>query len=66
MLIVMESKQEIPCATCKSWNAKLRRFSCKPHDCKELSEWLLQYAPQLGPDVAAMEVLSEESIRYVV
>jgi hypothetical protein len=62
----MESKEEIPCATCKSWNPKLRKFSCKPHDCKELSAWLLQYAPQLGPNEAEMGVLPEESIRYVV
>jgi hypothetical protein len=64
---MMESTQEIPCATCKSWNAKLRRFSCKPQDCKELSAWLLQYVPQLGSNPLETEVqLSEESIPYVV
>ena len=66
MLIVMESKQEIPCASCQSWNAKRRKFSCKPQDCKELSEWLMQYAPQLKPDQAGMDGLPETSIRYVV
>ena len=63
----MESKQEIPCAACKSWNAKLRKFACKPHDCKKLSTWLVQYAPQLRTDSAETEVqLPETSIRYVV
>ena len=66
MLIVMDAKQEIPCANCQSWNAKLRKFSCKPHDCKKLSAWLVRYAPQLRPDSAEMEMLPETSIRYVV
>ncbi|MGA2386383.1 MAG: hypothetical protein ABSG33_07615 [Candidatus Bathyarchaeia archaeon] len=65
----MESKQEtqIPCVTCKSYHAKLRKFSCKPHDCKELSSWLLQHVPQLRPDRVEMGVqLPETSIPYVV
>ena len=66
MLIVMESKQEIPCANCQSWNAKLRKFSCKPHDCKKLTTWLLQHAPQLKPDPAEMGVPPVTSIPYVV
>ena len=62
----METKHEIPCATCQSWNAKLRKFSCRPNDCKKLSAWLVQYAPQLRSDSAEVEAFPETSIRYVV
>ncbi|HMK95858.1 MAG TPA: hypothetical protein VK536_10730 [Candidatus Limnocylindrales bacterium] len=62
----MEIKQEIPCANCKSWDTRFRKFACKPHDCKKLSAWLQRYAPQLGPESAEVEAFSETSIRYVV
>jgi len=65
----MEREQEtpIPCVACKSYNAKSGKFSCKPHDCKQLSKWLLQHAPQLKEDAVEMGVLfSDPPIPYVV
>jgi hypothetical protein len=66
-MIVMEHEEPIPCADCRLWNAKEKKFSCKPKDCKELSAWLLQYAPQLSAEKAQMQVqLPETAIQYVV
>jgi hypothetical protein len=63
----MEHEEQIPCADCHLWNAKEKKFSCKPKDCKELSAWLLQYAPQLSAEKAQMQVqLPEIAIQYVV
>jgi hypothetical protein len=65
----MENKKEkqIPCTTCKSYNAKLSKFSCKPNDCKELSDWLLPYVNQREPESLQMQVqLPDTAIPYVV
>jgi len=65
----MENNKEkqIPCATCKSYNAKLSKFSCKPYDCKELSEWLLPFVNQLEPELTQMQAQPPEAtIPYVV
>ncbi|MGO8805102.1 MAG: hypothetical protein ACLQO7_00650 [Candidatus Bathyarchaeia archaeon] len=65
----METNQEtqIPCAKCQSYNAERRKFSCKPHICKELSAWLLKHVPQLAPNPNKIEWhLQETIIPYVV
>ena len=65
----MESTQktQIPCVTCKSYNAKQSKFSCKPHECKELSQWLLEHVPQLRHDnVEMVAAFPDCIIPYVV
>ncbi|MGA2680925.1 MAG: hypothetical protein ABSF44_03900 [Candidatus Bathyarchaeia archaeon] len=65
----METKQEtqIPCVKCRSYNAKLGKFSCKPHVCKELSAWLLKCVPELAPDPAETGLQPQMvAIPYVV
>lgn len=65
-MVAMESKQEIPCAACRSWNGKAKKFSCKPHDCQKLSVWLQCFAPQLRENMVEMQVQFPEAIPYVV
>ncbi|MGA3110973.1 MAG: hypothetical protein ABSE15_02960 [Candidatus Bathyarchaeia archaeon] len=65
----MEKEQEtqIPCIKCRSYSAEQRKFSCKPHICKELSVWLQQRCPQLAPNPAETEMrVRIAAIPYVV
>jgi hypothetical protein len=65
--IVMEREEEIPCAVCHSWNAKEKKFSCEPRECKELSAWLLKHAAHLSRETPQMQAhYSETTIQYVV
>jgi len=40
----MARNSEIPCSACHKWNAQAKSFSCNPHECKQLSEWLFAHA----------------------
>jgi hypothetical protein len=63
----MEKKSEIPCTSCQSWNRKEKKFSCNPEDCKELTTWLSDNAPQLCKGSVQMQVhIPEVAIKYVV
>jgi hypothetical protein len=55
--------QEIPCSSCRKWDAKAKRFSCKPGECQKLSQWLLIHA-QIGR--AETVELIAAPIQYVV
>lgn len=64
---MMEIKEEIPCAACQSWKSKTRKFSCEPNECRKLTVWLLQNAPQLIPNLPEIEArLPEKAVSYVV
>jgi hypothetical protein len=63
----MERQDTIPCAACQSWNRKQRKFTCNPSDCKQLTAWLSEHAPQLSTGTTQMQVqLPEIAIQYVV
>ncbi|HYA77138.1 MAG TPA: hypothetical protein VEF91_00315 [Verrucomicrobiae bacterium] len=40
----MSDDSEIPCSACHKWDAAAKSFSCNPHECRKLSEWLLNHA----------------------
>jgi len=64
-MIVMEKQSEVPCANCQSWKEK--KFSCNPDDCKVLTVWLLEHAPQLSTGTIQMQVqFPEIAVQYVV
>ena len=67
VLSAMEQKEEIPCAKCRSYKAKEKKFSCNPDDCKDLTLWLLENAPHMQPETLQMQLhIPEKAIQYVV
>ena len=43
LMFDMSKDSEIPCSSCNKWNQKTNSFSCNPHKCQQLSEWLITY-----------------------
>jgi hypothetical protein len=62
----MEHQEEIPCASCQSWNGKQKKFSCNPNHCKELSEWMHERNSQPSAMEQIQVQLPETAIQYVV
>jgi hypothetical protein len=62
----MEHQEEIPCASCQSWNGKQKKFSCNPNHCKELSEWMHEHNSQPIAMEQIQIQLPETAIQYVV
>jgi hypothetical protein len=44
----MAKKAEIPCASCRSWVKKQKKFSCNPDECSGLTEWMFANAPHIS------------------
>jgi len=65
-MIIMEHQEEIPCASCHSWNSKQKRFSCNPNQCKGLSEWMNEHGPQTITAQHIQAQSPETAIQYVV
>jgi hypothetical protein len=47
--------KEIPCANCQSWAKKEKKFSCNPDECKGLTAWLYENAPNMTKDKANLQ-----------
>jgi hypothetical protein len=63
----MEKADEIPCAACKSWNGKRKKFSCNPKKCGNVSTWLIEHIPKLSDETIPTQVqLPEIAVQYVV
>jgi hypothetical protein len=62
-MIAMSNNSEIPCSACHKWDAKAKSFSCKPNECRKLSEWLFDHA-QMEP--AENMQFAIAPIQYVV
>jgi hypothetical protein len=43
-----EKNKEIPCANCHLWVKKQKKFSCNPDECKGLTAWLYENAPNMN------------------
>ena len=59
----MSKNSEIPCSACHKWDATTKVFSCNPHKCQQLSEWLIIFTK-----IESMETIQvvEASIQYIV
>jgi hypothetical protein len=63
----MEKQAEIPCASCRSWVKKQKKFSCNPDQCTGLTEWIFSNAPNLNSEnVKLLVALPECATQYVV
>jgi len=63
----MAKQAEIPCASCRSWVKKQKKFSCNPDECKGLTEWILSNAPELGGgNIKKLVMLPVSAMQYVV
>jgi hypothetical protein len=63
----MEKQGEIPCASCRSWAKKQKKFSCNPDECKGLTQWIFANAPNLNSEnVKLLVALPECATQYVV
>jgi stringent starvation protein B len=65
-MISLEQQEEIPCASCQSWNRKQKKFSCNPHLCKGLTDWMNENASLPNEVVQIQMHLPETAIQYVV
>jgi hypothetical protein len=65
-MIAMEHQEEIPCASCQSWNGKLKKFSCNPNLCKGLTEWMHEHASIPSAAEQIQVHLPETAIQYIV
>ena len=65
-MIPMEPQEEIPCASCQSWNGRQKKFFCDPNRCKGLSEWMHEHASIPSAPEQIQIRLSETAIQYVV
>jgi len=36
----MDNETGIPCSFCKKHDSRVGTFTCKPHECQKLSDWL--------------------------
>lgn len=61
-----EKEPQMPCVGCKGYKAEQHQFSCKPHECKLLNQWLKTHIPQLREDFIEMQIAVSETIPYVV
>jgi hypothetical protein len=61
----MEHQEEIPCASCQSWNGKQKKFSCNPNTCKGLSEWMHGHSQPSAIEQILVH-RPETAIQYVV
>jgi hypothetical protein len=64
-MIAMHKHGEIPCASCKSWKKRKKKFSCSPNDCKVLTVWLLENAPHVNAQNIQLQ-FPEIASQYVV
>jgi len=62
-MVAMSCNSEIPCSACHKWDAKAKSFSCNPHECRKLSEWLFNHT-QI--ELAETMQLAVVPIQYVV
>ncbi len=63
----MGEKAEIPCANCQSWAKKEKKFTCNPDECKGLTTWLIENAPQINKDDLKVQVrLPVSANQYIV
>jgi hypothetical protein len=63
----MPQQAEIPCASCRSWVKKHKKFSCNPDQCRGLTEWIFANAPQLSDgNIKLLVMLPECATQYVV
>jgi hypothetical protein len=65
-MIVMEHQEEIPCASCQSWNGKEKKFSCNPNRCKGLSEWMHEHSSKTGGMEQILLQRPDTAIQYIV
>jgi hypothetical protein len=63
IMIAMSNNSEIPCSACHLWNQEAKNFSCNPHKCQKLSEWLFDHA-QI--DTTENMQIIEAPIQYIV
>jgi hypothetical protein len=65
-MIAMEHQEEIPCASCQSWNGRQKKFFCNPTLCKGLSDWMQEHTsiPSVAEQIQMR--ISETAIQYVV
>jgi hypothetical protein len=65
-MIPMEPQEEIPCASCQSWNGRQKKFFCNPNLCKGLSDWMQEHTSIPNIEDHTKMRLSETTIQYVV
>jgi hypothetical protein len=65
-MIAMEHQEEIPCASCQSWNGKEKKFSCNPNHCKGLSEWMHEHNSKLSAMEQILLRRPETVVQYIV
>jgi hypothetical protein len=65
-MIAMEHQEEIPCASCKSWNGKQKKFLCNPNLCNGLFNWMQEHASIPNAAEQIQMRFSETAIQYVV
>ena len=65
-MISMEHQEEIPCASCQSWNGKEKKFSCNPNHCKGLSEWMHEHNSKLSAMEQIIFRRPDTAIQYIV